>query len=194
MFRYRLILVLLFISVLTEVHAQSVENIAVEKPVKILVQSIRYSKDLAALKQFAYDTQGKFLCGEYWDKATPAQRTEFKQLFSSVFGKIAFPKIRDNFKNLAYISYEPAEVNGVTARVKSTIAIDHPMKKQELKLSYSLVMEGSVWKVLDVTVLGDSMLMGIRDDLVRPLLKQGGLDHLLAEMRKKDSELLVTIK
>ncbi|MGZ3460020.1 MAG: hypothetical protein ACXU86_16120, partial [Archangium sp.] len=39
------------------------------------------------------------------------------------------------------------------------------------------------------TVLGDSMLTGIRDDQVRPIMKQGGWEHLLELMRKKNAEL-----
>jgi phospholipid transport system substrate-binding protein len=73
--------------------------------------------------------------------------------------------------------------------VKSTIVIEHPVKKQEMKLQYSLAQDKGAWKVVDVAVLGDSMLTGIRDDQVRPIMKQGGWDHLLDLMRKKEAEL-----
>jgi phospholipid transport system substrate-binding protein len=58
-----------------------------------------------------------------------------------------------------------------------------------MKLQYSVVKEQGVWKVLDVSVLGDSMLTGIRDDQVRPIMAQGGWDHLLELMRAKEAEL-----
>ena len=148
-----------------------------------------YSKDDMALKQLANDEQGRFLLGEDWAKGTDAQRKEFTQLFNSLFAKIAFPKVRENFKNLESITYTDPAVEGDKANVKSTIVINHPMKKQEMKLQYAMVKEGGGWKVLDVSVLGDSMLTGIRDDQVRPILKQGGWDHLLDLMRKKDAEL-----
>ncbi|MBM7113406.1 MlaC/ttg2D family ABC transporter substrate-binding protein [[Archangium] primigenium] len=164
-------------------------NEAATKPVKTVVQSVRYSKDDLALKQLANDEQGRFLLGEDWAKGTDAQRKEFTQLFHSLFSKIAFPKVRDNFKNLESITYTEPAVEGDKANVKSTVVINHPMKKQEMKLQYSVVKEGGGWKVLDVSVLGDSMLTGIRDDQVRPILKQGGWDHLLDLMRKKDAEL-----
>jgi phospholipid transport system substrate-binding protein len=80
-------------------------------------------------------------------------------------------------------------VEGDKAKVKSTIVIEHPMKKQEMKLLYSLVQDKGGWKVLDVAVLGDSMLTGIRDDQVQPIMKQGGWEHLLDLMRKKNAEL-----
>ncbi|HEX8699124.1 MAG TPA: ABC transporter substrate-binding protein [Myxococcaceae bacterium] len=169
--------------------ALAAPNEAVTKPVKTVVQSVRYSKDLAALKHFGGEQQAKFLLGDAWDKASEAQRKEFVQLFHNLFAKIAFPKVRDNFTNLAAINYEEPEVNGDEAKVGSTIVINHPMKKQELKLKYSLAKAKDGWKVVDVAVLGDSMLTGIRDDQVRPLLKEGGWDALIKAMREKDQEL-----
>ena len=97
--------------------------------------------------------------------------------------------MRENFKNLATINYDPAKVSGDGASVGSLILINHPLKKQELKLKYDVVKEGAAWKVKDVSVLGDSMLLGIRDDQVRPIMKEGGWDNLLALMRVKAKEL-----
>ena len=175
--------------------ALAAPNEAVSKPVKTVVQSVRYGKDLAALKLFGGEQQARFLLGDAWDKASEAQRKEFVQIFHNLFAKIAFPKVRDNFKNLASITYEDPEVTGEEAKVASTVVIDHPMKKQELKLKYVLAKDKAGWKVVDVAVLGDSMLTGIRDDQVRPLLKEGGWDALLKAMREKDQELAkVTLK
>ncbi|HYO54788.1 ABC transporter substrate-binding protein [Archangium sp.] len=169
--------------------ALAAPNEPVAKPVKTVVQSVRYNKDDLALKQLAIEEQGRFLLGEDWDKGTDAQRKEFIKLFNSLFSKIAFPKVRENFKNLASITYEDPVVEGDKAKVKSTVVIEHPMKKQEMKLQYTLVKDKGGWKVLDVAVLGDSMLTGIRDDQIRPILQQGGWDRLLELMRKKDAEL-----
>jgi phospholipid transport system substrate-binding protein len=169
--------------------ALAAPNEPVAKPVKTVVQSVRYSKDDLALKQLANEAQGRFLLGDDWDKGTDAQRKEFIKLFNSLFSKIAFPKVRDNFKNLASITYEDPALEGDKAKVKSTIVIEHPLKKQEMKLQYTVVKEQGAWKVLDVAVLGDSMLTGIRDDQVRPIMQQGGWDNLLKLMRAKETEL-----
>ncbi|MHA7634101.1 ABC transporter substrate-binding protein [Corallococcus sp. M7] len=162
---------------------------AITKPVKTVVQSVRYEKDLKALENLGSDQQGLFLLGEEWTKATDAQRKEFTQLFQSLFAKIAFPKVRENFKNLDSITYDEPQVTGDKALVGSTIFINHPLKKQEMKLKYAVEKVGSSWKVVDVSVLGDSMLTGIRDDQVRPLFKEGGWDALLGAMRAKNNEL-----
>jgi phospholipid transport system substrate-binding protein len=164
-------------------------NEAVLKPVKTVVQAVRYEKDTKALENFGGEQQGRFLLGDDWAKGTEAQRKEFLQLFHSLFAKIAFPKVRDNFKNLASITYDNPQVDGAKAQVGSTIFINHPMKKQELKVKYALEKDGAAWKVVDVSVLGDSMLTGVRDDQVRPLMKEGGWDALLGAMRNKNQEL-----
>jgi phospholipid transport system substrate-binding protein len=191
----RLRSVSLLAALLLAVPALAAPNDAVSKPVKTVVQSVRYGKDLAALKNFGGEQQARFLVGDDWDKASEPQRKEFVELFHNLFAKIAFPKVRDNFKNLASITYEDPEVTGDAAKVASTIVIDHPLKKQELKLKYALAKDKAGWKVVDVAVLGDSMLTGIRDDQVRPLLKEGGWDALLKAMREKNKELeKITLK
>ncbi|MBN1207951.1 MAG: ABC transporter substrate-binding protein [Myxococcaceae bacterium] len=185
----RLRSVSLLAALVLSVPALAAPNDDVAKPVKTVVQSVRYGKDLIALKKFGGEQQARFLLGDAWDKASEAQRKEFIELFHTLFAKVAFPKVRDNFKNLSAINYEPPEVKGDEAKVASTIVIDHPMKKQELKLKYSLAKIGADWKVVDVAVLGDSMLTGIRDDQVRPLLQEGGWDALIKAMRAKADEL-----
>lgn len=161
----------------------------VSKPLKVIVNSVRYGKDLAALKLFAGEEQGKFLLGDDWAKGTDAQRKEFIDLFHQLFGKIAFPKIRKNFENLDSVIYDEPTLTGEKAAIGSTILINHPMKKQELKVKYEVVKQAGAWKVIDVAVLGDSMLTGIRDDQIRPILKEGGWDNLLKLMKDKNAEL-----
>ncbi len=161
----------------------------VSKPIKTVVNSVRFGKDLAALKMFAGEEQGKYMLGDEWAKGTDAQRKEFIEQFHQLFGKIAFPKIRKNFENLDSVLYDEPTVNGERAEIPSTILINHPLKKQELKLKYALAKQGPAWKVIDVSVLGDSMLQGIRDDQVQPIFKEGGWEKLLSLMKAKNAEL-----
>jgi len=161
----------------------------VAKPVKTVVQAVRYSKDDMALKHFATEEQGRLLLGEEWAKGTDTQRAEFTRLFQSLFSKIAFPKVRANFKNLVSMTYGDAQVEGERAKLGSTIVIEHELKKQELKVEYTMLKDKGAWKVVDVAVLGDSMLKGIREEQIQPILAQGGWDNLLKLMREKEAEL-----
>lgn len=161
----------------------------VSKPLQVIVNSVRFGKDLAALKNFAGEEQGKFLMGDDWAKGTDAQRKEFVELFHVLFGKIAFPKIRKNFENLDTVIYDEPTLTADHASIPSTILINHPMKKQELKVKYELIKQTGGYKVIDVAVLGDSMLTGIRDDQIKPLLKEGGWENVLKAMRDKAAEV-----
>jgi phospholipid transport system substrate-binding protein len=169
--------------------AAAAPNDAVAKPVKTVVQAVRYSKDDMALKHFASEEQGRLLLGEEWSKGTDAQRAEFIKLFQSLFSKIAFPKVRANFKNLVSMTYADPAVEGEQAKLGSTIVIEHELKKQELKVEYAMVKDKGAWKVLDVAVLGDSMLKGIREEQIKPIMQDGGWDNLLKLMREKEAEL-----
>ena len=161
----------------------------VTKPLKVVINSVLYGKDVLALKSFAGEEQGKQLMGEPWAKGTDAQRKEFVELFHQLFGKIAFPKIRKNFENLDTVLYDEPVITADRAEITSTILINHPLKKQELKVKYQLIKGKAGWQVIDVAVLGDSMLKGIREDQIQPLFKEGGWDGVLKAMKDKNAEL-----
>ena len=161
----------------------------VTKPLKVVINSVRFSKDLTALKAFAGEEQGKQLMAEAWARGTDAQRKEFVDLFHQLFGKVAFPKIRKNFENLDTVLYDEPVISGDRATVASTILINHPMKKQELKVKYELIKDKADWRVIDVAVLGDSMIKGIKEDQIQPLFKDGGWEGVLEAMRKKNATL-----
>ncbi|HVE87898.1 MAG TPA: ABC transporter substrate-binding protein [Myxococcales bacterium] len=168
--------------------AEDAKNLPEVKPLQAIIGNIRQERDLKALTYFAAEEQGKYLTGEYWAKATPAQQQEFTKGFQELFAKIAFPKVRKNFEHLAAVLYEPPKKEGEKTTVASVVQIDHPVKKQELKLKYWVAQEKGSWRVVDVSVLGDSMLQGIRDDQVIPLLKEGGWEKLLKAMKDKLAE------
>ncbi|HEY8209318.1 MAG TPA: ABC transporter substrate-binding protein [Myxococcaceae bacterium] len=164
------------------------KNLPEVKPLAAIIGNVRQERDLKALSYFAAEEQGKFLTGEYWAKATPAQQAEFTKGFQELFAKIAFPKVRKNFEHLGTVLYEPPKTEGGKTTVASVVTIDHPVKKQELKLKYTVAQEKGQWKVVDVAVLGDSMLLGVRDDQVQPLLMEGGWEKLLKAMKDKLAE------
>ncbi|MSP93363.1 MAG: ABC transporter substrate-binding protein [Myxococcales bacterium] len=153
-----------------------------------MIGAIRFGKHTLALKFMAGVAQGKALLGDDWQKGTDAQRTELVTLFHAVFAKVAMPKVQKNFEHLESIVYDAPVVAGETATVKSVVTILHALKKQELKLTYHLVKAGTEWKVLDVAVLGDSMLRGIREDQIVPILKEGGWPKLLELLRAKAAQ------
>ncbi|HET9450554.1 MAG TPA: ABC transporter substrate-binding protein [Aggregicoccus sp.] len=164
------------------------------KPLTTLINGVRYGKDALALQQFDGEAQGRFLFGDDWAKGTEAQRKEFARLFHGVLAKIAFPELREKFKHLQAVQYEDPKVDGERATVGSTILILHPLKKQEMKVKYTVHKSGAAWKVVDVSTLGDSMLTGLRDEQVRPLLKEGGWEAVMKALRSEAQKQGVATK
>ena len=186
----RMIVWLLGLVALYSLDARADEPL--EKPVNKLVKSVRYKQDELALKSLDGEAEGEVLVGDAWAKGTDEQRKEFVSLFHQLFAALAFPKIRESFELLDTTLYEPAKAQGDRAELRSTLVINHPLKKQEIKVKYDLKRGKEGWKVVDVTVLGagsPSMLTGIRDDQVRPLLNAGGWDRLLGVMRSRLDQL-----
>ena len=154
--------------------------------VKATVQNIKNSRDAQALSQIDIDEMSVFLLEEYYNKATNQQRTEFTTLFRSYVSKYIFTNLRNTFKEASTTTYGVPEINKDNAALLSTFSINSPLKKQEIKLRFSLTKTNKGWKITDFTYAGDrSMLANLRDDKIRPLLTAGGLDHLLDELRKE---------
>ncbi|MCO4763375.1 MAG: ABC transporter substrate-binding protein [Myxococcales bacterium] len=173
-----------------KVAAVADESPAMHKTLKRMIGAIRYKRSAKALAQFSGPTQGAFLAGSYWAKASPAQKTEFVALFHKMFAGIAFPNIQKNFKNLETVLYSKAKIRGTNAKVDAVIVILHPMKKQEIQATFDLTKVAGTWKVVDVTVKGNpSMLTRIRDDQVQKILAKGGFPKLLTLLKKRTAKL-----
>ncbi|MFT3924272.1 MAG: ABC transporter substrate-binding protein [Myxococcales bacterium] len=185
--------ILLSLSFVLPALAAPPSNTAVLKPVTDLVFKVRTQKDLSALKNFDSEQQARFVLEGAYDGMTDAQRKEFSSLFQTIFAKIAFPRVRENLKDLLSASYAKPVVKGDRASVDSTLTLAHPMKNEELKLRYVLTKDKTGWKVLDVLVLGNSMLVDVRDNQVRPLLQEKGVEGMLQAMRDKNAELAKVI-
>lgn len=162
----------------------------VEKPIKTFISAVRYGKDDVARKLIDGDAQGRVLLGTNWDKGSADQQKEFVTLFSDVFAGTAFPKLRENFQKIETIIYgKPAEEKD-RAEIDSTLVILHPMKKQEVKVRYSLSKTKSGYRLVDVTFAGDkSVLTSTREDQIDPLFKEGGWDKVLEMLRERSKEI-----
>lgn len=162
----------------------------VTKPIKVFVNAVRYGKDAKALEYVDGEAQGAFLLGDAWATGTPAQQKKFVSLFHVLFKQLAFPKLKDNLQKIETILYgDPSETDGFT-EITSTLVVLHPMKKQEVKVTYRLSSKKGRYRLVDVTFEGDaSLLTNIRDDQIKPLLAEGGWDGLLAQLDKRAQEI-----
>lgn len=173
----------------THAQADAAADKATQKALKSLVGSIRYGKDDLAAKQIAFGAMSKGLLTDTWAKMTPAQQAEFQKSLEGLVRGLSFPKGKDMFQYLDAMLYDAARVEGDQAKVRSTVVVHRDYKKTEIIIDWVLVQEGGAWKVLDTVMLGESTLAGLRDEQVKPLVKEGGVDAVLKAMRDKLAEL-----
>ena len=162
---------------------------AAQKPVKTLINSIRYGKlDLAA-KQISFADMMKRLLAQDLAKFSDAEQKEFAQGLETVIRADSLPKGKDKFQYLDNVLYEdPREEKG-EVRCKTTIVIYKNVKKTELVIDWILVSDSGTLKIADMVLLGESTLDGIREDQVQPLLAEGGPSKVMELLRKKVAEV-----
>ena len=160
----------------------------VEKTLKTLITAVRYGKDDLATRQIAFSRMAERLLPSTWTTMPDAQRQELSRGIETLVRKNAFKKGRDLFEHLDAVLYDAPRINGPEARCKSTVVVYRNYKKAEIIIDWVLVPDNGQWKVVDTVMLGESTLEGIREDQVNPLLKEGGVNTLLAALRRKLAE------
>jgi phospholipid transport system substrate-binding protein len=160
-----------------------------QKPIKALVNAIRYSKDDLASKQVGYDVMVSRLMGDTWAKVSDADKKELIAGMEKLIRGISFPAGRDIFQYLDNVLYDPARVEGEVAKVKSTVVVHRNLKKSEIIIDWVLAKSGGTWKIFDTVMLGESTLESIKKEQIEPLIKEGGVPAVMKAMREKVAEV-----
>ena len=160
---------------------------AAQKPIKTLINAIRYGKFDLAAGQLSFPAMAQRLLGDAAGKFPAADQKELAQGLETIIRGESFPSGKEKFQYLDNVLYEnPREVTG-ELRCKSTLVIHHDLKKTELVIDWVLVEEGGAYKAADMVLLGESTAAGIREDQIEPLLAEGGPAKVMEALRKKVS-------
>lgn len=181
-------LVILVSAMAARAEGDAAVDKAVQKSVKTLINAIRYSKDDLASKQLGYEAMVTHLLDSAWAGLSDADKKELMSGMEQLIRSISFPAGRNMFEFLDNVVYAPAKVEGTKARLGSTVVIHRDLKKTEIKIEWVLTQQGGAWRVYDTIMLGESTLDSIRDEQVKPLLKEGGTAAVLKAMRDKVAE------
>ncbi len=176
---------------------------AQQSPEDFVVSLMKEANDLSKLSEdtreqallnlvrrgFDIPTVGKFVLGRYWRKATPEQRAAFLDVFEKaavrsftpLLGKIpldSFKIVRVEYKQykritdiIVFSTIEPEKDNIIKIHWR-------------LRLAYSL----SAYKIIDITAEGVSLIVTMRAEYTTFIRRNGGIDSLIAELRKKANE------
>ena len=179
----------LSLALATVAKAQAPSAAEGQKPIKALINAIRYSKDDIASKQIAYDVMTEKLMDTSWKDASDADKKELVTNMEKLIRGISFPAGRDIFKYLDNVLYDAPRMDGENVKVKSTVVIHRDLKKSEIVIDWVIAKSGGTWKVYDTVMQGESTLAGIRDEQVKPLIKEGGIPAVKKAMNEKIAEI-----
>ena len=160
-----------------------------QKVIKTVLTTIRLGKDDLAAKQVSFPKMAEAMMQEAWSKASADQRKEIIAGLETLIRKISFAKGRDMFKHLDNVTYGKLKTSGGRVICPTTVVVHREYKKKEVVIDFVLVQDGGAWKIMDTIMLGESTAEGIYEDQVEPLVDEGGIEAVLAALRKKLKEV-----
>jgi phospholipid transport system substrate-binding protein len=161
----------------------------VQKPLKVLINGIRYGKTDLAAKQISFAGMAQRVLAPEWASVSPEQRDELAKGFETIIRKDTFVKAKDQFKYLDAILFASARLEGTDAHCPTTIVVHHELKKMETVIDFVLEKVGGAWKVVDMVIMKESTIAGIREDDVAPLLKKGGVPAVIQAVRDRTAAI-----
>lgn len=139
-------------------------------------------------QSFDIPTVGKFVLGRYWRRATPKQKQEFLEVFELAAVRSFSPLLKDvPLDTFKIIRVEWSDSDRLEVFVFSTI---EPEKNKIIKIRWRLwkAYSYSAYKVINITAEGVSLIVTMRAEYTTFIKRNGGIDSLIAELRKKADE------
>jgi phospholipid transport system substrate-binding protein len=124
-----------------------------------------------------FDAMAQLALDRHWQRLSPAQRIEFKQIFRDLF-QDSYSRLVLNFIKREKVLYPKEDVRKDTATVMTIIV----RANDEITVDYDLSNKGAVWLVDDVKVDGVSIAGNYRNAFDR-VIKKESFVALLNRMR-----------
>jgi len=135
---------------------------------------------------FDFDVMSQFVLGPDWKTAEEGKRKEFVDQFRKLLVRTyAAALLEYSEQSIAYADAGPAPKNPKTAIVRQDIT---QPSGTNLPVVYRLHTRPDGWKVYDVTVDGVSLVKTYRSSFAS-IIKEGGLDKLIATLHTKNQEI-----
>jgi phospholipid transport system substrate-binding protein len=131
-------------------------------------------------KAFDFDTIGRAVVGQYWNKATPEQQAEYRKVFEDYV-------VTTYARRLAPFTLSGFSISGAKGVGKQDILVETVIERpDDPPLNYAWrVREGDGGsKLVDVVVEGVSLTITHRADFAS-VLQRDGMDGLIATLKQK---------
>ncbi|MEJ2692193.1 MAG: ABC transporter substrate-binding protein [Candidatus Thiodiazotropha sp.] len=133
-------------------------------------------------QRFDYESMSQVILATNWRSATPPQREQFITLFRELLEQTYFSAM-DSYDNQK-VRMGRERQKGKLAEVQTFVT----SASKEVPVSYKLRLRNDDWYAYDVSVDGVSLVSNYRTSF-RNLVKQRGMDGLLAELANKVATL-----
>ncbi|HSE04261.1 MAG TPA: ABC transporter substrate-binding protein [Methylomirabilota bacterium] len=127
---------------------------------------------------FDWTEMGRQALGPYWKERTPAERTEFVQLFAALFQWTYLSRI--GLADRAGFQYLGETSEGDTAVVKTAVVTQ---KGRQIPVDYVARRAGEQWRVHDLSVAGTSLVNNYRAQFTS-LVARSSYQDLIQKLRE----------
>jgi phospholipid transport system substrate-binding protein len=134
-------------------------------------------------EMFDFEETARRAMGQHWRSLTPAQRTEFTELFSDLLERAYISKIE--LYSGEKIQYTGERVEGDFATVSTRIVTK---KGTEVPIDYRLLKRSAGWRVYDVNIEGVSLVANYRTQF-NSIIRTASYDELIKKMRSRRDEI-----
>lgn len=124
-----------------------------------------------------FEAMAKTALQDTWNQATPAQRTEFVELFSKIIRDQSLAKL-DIYR--ASVSYDAIDVQGQKATVKTTASFENV----KTPVYYTMVSRNSKWYITDIIIDNVSTAASYQRSF-QSTIRKNGFASLIDALRKR---------
>jgi phospholipid transport system substrate-binding protein len=126
---------------------------------------------------FDWHEMGRRSLGQYWQARTPAERTEFVHLFSTLFQRTYLSRIE--LADRAKFQYLGESAEGDAATVKTVVVTQ---RGHQIPVDYLARRAGEQWRVHDLSVGGTSLVDNYRAQFTS-LVARSSYEDLIQKLR-----------
>jgi phospholipid transport system substrate-binding protein len=132
---------------------------------------------------FDFEETARRAMAQHWRSLTPAQRTEFVDVFSDLLERAYMSKIE--LYSGEKIQYPGERVEDDVATVSSRIITK---KGTEVPIDYRMLRRADRWRIYDVSIEGVSLVANYRTQF-NSIIRTSSYDELLGKMRSRVEEI-----
>ena len=131
-------------------------------------------------KMFIFEAVARLSVGQYWDKFSEPQKSEFTKYFTKLLGNSYLKKIRDGYTNET-VKFLDQQIRGDNKAVVTTRIV---REGGQIPVDYSMLKIGGAWRIYDVKIEGVSLVSNYRSQFNEVLVNRPP-DDLIEKVKKK---------